>query len=216
MADDQGLVRITKYSNKIRELSIVKRISVEYPLYCRDEVAKMLANAAETLPFGLHLQVDSAYRTRKTQEILWEARKTVMPGLVSNPAEGIPPHCTGGAVDVSLVDEKGEEINLSEPFSKYYDEPQLVSEKISSKAQELRLLLNKIMLDQGFAPNPKEYWHFSYGEKSWAEFFKHELKYSEVEIPKGYYYLIYIRIYYKLLRRLWKLINKLFAIQTNY
>ena len=74
MVDDQGLVRVTKYSDKIRELDVVKRISVEYPLYCRDEVARMLAKAAANLPSDLHLQVDSAYRTRKAQEILWEAR----------------------------------------------------------------------------------------------------------------------------------------------
>lgn len=167
----------------------------------------MLAKAAETLPFGLHLQVDSAYRTRKTQEMLWEARKTVMPDLVFNPIDGIPPHCTGGALDISLVDEKGEEINLSEPFPKFYDEPQLISEKISPKVQELRFILNKIMLEQGFVANPKEYWHFSSGDKS---------KYGEIDLLKNYYYPIYIQLYYKVMRRLWKLVNKLFSIQTNF
>lgn len=216
MLTENTLVRVTKYSNKIRELPVIKRISVNYPLLCKNIVASMLAEAANKLPDNLFLQVDSAYRTRKTQHILWESRKDIMPGLVYNPENGVPPHCTGGALDVSLVDKNGIEINLSEPFSKYYDEPQLNSQKISPKARDLRVLLNKIMLDVGFAPNQKEYWHFSYGDKMWADYFNQKVKYEEIELPTKYYHSLFQRLYFKTARRLWKLKNKFFSVKTNY
>jgi len=216
MDTNDGLVNVQKYSPKIKQLPILPRISVDYPLLCRDTVAKMLAKAANNLPSDISLQIDSAYRTRRTQQILWNVRKDVMHDLVYNPAQGVPPHCTGGAVDVSLLDDHNEEINLSEPFTKYYEEPQLISNKITSKAQELRLNLNKVMLDAGFAPHPREYWHFSYGDKMWAAYYKQEPVYDEIDLPKEQYYSMYLRISYKIKRRIFKFISKLLRTKTNY
>ena len=213
---DGTLVRVNKYSKKIKELTIVKRISVEYPLLCQDIVAKMLSKVAETLPNHLQLQVDSAYRTRKTQEILWSVRKGIIGDLVYNPQNGTPPHCTGGAVDAALLDKGGRELNLSEPFQKYYNEPQLISNKITTRAQELRLLLNKTMLDAGFAPHPREYWHFSYGDRMWAEYYRKDLIYHELDIPEAMYHRHYKILWFKLLRHVWKFMNKYLRIHTNY
>lgn len=216
MDTNDALANVQKYSPKIKQLPILQRISVDYPILCRDRVAKMLANAAGNLPKGLALQIDSAYRTRHTQQILWKVRKDVLHDLVYNPAQGVPPHCTGGAVDVSLVDDHNEEINLSEPFTKYYEEPQLISSKITPKAQELRLNLNKVMVEAGFAPHPREYWHFSYGDKMWAAYYKQNPIYDEIDLPKEQYYSLYLRTFYKIKRRVFKFINKLLHIKTNY
>ena len=139
-----------------------------------------------------------------------------MGDLVYNPGKGIPPHSTGGAIDVSLLDKDGKEINLSEPFKKFYAEPQLVSDKISRKAQELRHLLNKAMLNEGFAPNPKEYWHFSYGDEMWANYYSNQVYFREIQVPSSYYFPIPKRIYLKILRRMWKLLNSIMRIQQNY
>lgn len=169
---DEQLVRVTAHSVNIQELSIYKRISVNYPLLCRDEVARRIAKVADSMPDSLKLQIDSAYRTRKTQVYIWEKRNKDGVNIVFDPSSGMPPHCTGSALDVSLVDEGGKEINLSAPLKNYYEEPMLISGKISKYAQEVRILLNKIMLQNGFAPNPREYWHFSYGDGAWADYYK--------------------------------------------
>ena len=190
---NQTLVRVNKYSDKIKELPITKRISVDYPLLCRDDVVKKLASIANKLPGNLFLQVDSAYRTKATEKFLWNLRKDTLPWLAQNPQNGHSSHNTGGTVDVSLADEMGKEINLSEPFQKYYEEPQLISEKITPRAQELRILLNKVMVEEGFSPNPKEYWHFSSGKI-----------YEEIELPKNQYYPLYLRLFFRVLLRLKK------------
>ena len=195
---------------------MLKRISVDYPLICQDDVAKRLANAAKALPPHFLLQIDSAYRTRKTQATLWESRKNISTGLVHNPGVGESPHCTGGAVDVSLLSRSGHEINLSEPFLKYYEEPGFDSQKISKDALELRKLLNKVMLEQGFAPNPKEYWHFSYGDLAWANYTGNKQLFYECDLTNNMYYPICKRVLYRLLKRCWRLLIKIFGLHTNY
>ena len=213
--NEEPLVPVIKYSNKIRELPITKRISLDYPLLCRDTVAKKLTYIAEKLPSGLHLQVDSAYRSKKTEQILWNSRKGIIPGLVINPNEGRSSHNTGGAVDVSLTNSGGEEINLSDPFPKYYNEPFLISDKINPKAQELRLVLNKLMLEQGFVAHPKEYWHFSYGDNRWSEQTKNPALYGGLELGKARYFCTLTILYYKVLKKIERLVNKIFNVETN-
>ena len=71
------------------------------------------------------------------------------------------------------------------------------------------------MLDTGFAPNVKEYWHFSYGDNNWANFKNTESIYEEVELDTTEFYPFHIRIYNKIMKRLWKQINKMFGRGTN-
>jgi D-alanyl-D-alanine dipeptidase len=226
-----NLVPVNKYNNDIMSLSVFKRIAVDYPILVKDTVAKKLSNVANKLPKGITLQVDSGYRHPKVQKILWDTRykqfekkypkltkkevEQKTEALVANPRKRISSHSTGGAVDISLVAD-GKELNLSAPLKKYYEEPQLRSKKITTKAQEMRLLLHKLMLEQGYAPNPAEYWHFSYGDKSWGNYYKKTPIYSKIELTSNYYYPRYKRIYYRIVRRFWKIINRLFNIHTNY
>ncbi|WP_445637154.1 D-alanyl-D-alanine dipeptidase [Nostoc sp. DSM 114161] len=84
-----------------------------------------------------------------------------------------PPHSTGAAVDVTLVDDTGEIVNMGSPIDEmsgrshpdYYansDEPQ--AEKYHTRRQ----LLQDVMLKADFQRNPKEWWHFSFGDQMWA------------------------------------------------
>lgn len=212
---DENLVRINEYSKSIKELTILKRITVDYPLLCRRSVAKKLAQVADKLPPQYFLQVDSSYRTKETEKILFENRKNIIPRLVINPQTEKSSHNTGGAVDVALTDRNGKEINLSEPFNKYYIEPNLVSNKISTQAQNLRNLLNKTMLEVGFAPHPNEYWHFSYGDKRWADYTKNKILYDEIDLDSNLYFPVFRRFYYKFLRKLYRIKNKLLKVETN-
>ena len=84
-----------------------------------------------------------------------------------------PPHSTGGALDVSLLDKEG---NLVEMGSKVdqMDEtskPNFYANKKNEKAiicNNRRNLLREIMTKFGFAQHPNEWWHFSYGDQLWA------------------------------------------------
>lgn len=220
----ERLVSVKKYNPEIVELSILKRIEINHPMLVRESVAKKLANVAKNLPNDLQLQIDSGYRSRSSQESIWQTRfgqfghnyKNTR-NLVFDPEKGIPPHTTGGAVDVSLIERSTHsEINLSEPFSKFYTEPQLRSNKISERAQELRLLLNKLMLKEKFAPNKTEYWHFSYGDEMWANFYHLDTMYDEVKSEKAERFSHLNVVLFKILKRGYRLKNRLFGVETNF
>ena len=83
-------------------------------------------------------------------------------------------HPTGGAVDVGIYDdEKQEIIDFGskildwDTIKCYYN-----SEEISKEAAQNRELLRKVMLEENFAPYDGEWWHFSYGDREWAFYYK--------------------------------------------
>lgn len=212
---DEKLVRVNEYSKKIKELTFLNRISIDYPLLCRDSVAKKLAQVSNNLPPEYLLQVDSGYRSKETEFVLFANRKNIMPGLVSDPQLEKSSHRTGGAVDVTLTDSNGREINLSEPFTKYYQEPQLISDRITLEAQNKRNMLNKLMLEAGFAPHPNEYWHFSYGDTRWSEYTGNDTLYDEIKLDRSFYYSTLISLFFRILRKLNRIKNVIFKIETN-
>ena len=181
----------------------------------------MLSETSKLLPDNLFLQIDCGYRSPKVQGYLWQNRIKQLgikkaSKLVGNPNIGTPGHTTGGAVDVSLLDKNLNEINLSAPFLKYYDEQKLHSTKITKEAQKLRLILYKVMTSVGFAPHDNEYWHFSYGDERWARYYNKKAIYEQIKNPEKYYYPFLYRYYYKLKRRVYKVTNKIFNLKTNY
>ncbi|MFN9173360.1 MAG: M15 family metallopeptidase [Synechocystis sp.] len=90
-----------------------------------------------------------------------------------------PPHSTGAALDITLLDETGNpvamggEIDELSPRSQpdYYRQ---LTPKNSTEAQtfaqyqQQRDLLNTIMETAGFLRHPGEWWHFSKGDQFWA------------------------------------------------
>lgn len=217
------LMRTNKYSDRIKELQVERRIETNIPILVREKVARMLNKASQRLPDNLTLQIDGGYRSPKVQEIIWINRVKQLglnkaKNLVGNPFESknIPGHTTGGAVDVSLLDVNLKEINLSAPFLKYYDEQKLYSKKITREAQNLRITLFKVMTSVGFAPHDNEYWHFSYGDERWARYYNKKPIYTQIKNPERYYYPLLQRYYYKVKRRIYKMANILFRLKTNY
>ena len=83
-------------------------------------------------------------------------------------------HPTGGAVDIYIIDLRtnlpldfGSEI-YDYSTKKYY----VFSQDISSKQKRNRKILRSTMMKAGFAPFDGEWWHFSYGDKEWAFYYK--------------------------------------------
>lgn len=232
MASSRDDLVEVKKTKKIRVLPFYKRINPYYPVLVQTTVLEKLTRVAEKLPDNLFLQVDSGYRTSKTQQDLWNTRFTQFKDknpsqtdqeiydqvnkLVHDPKDRVPPHTTGGAIDISFIDKSGKELNLSEPYTKYYDEPQLKSNNITVHAQDQRLLLSSLMLSEQFAPNDKEYWHFSHGDKAWADYYKQTSLYDSVDFGKEIEYSLLRRIVYMLLRTCWRMYNKVVGVETNY
>ena len=83
----------------------------------------------------------------------------------------IPHHSTGGAVDLSLVDKSGKELEMGTPFDHFGPEAwqfHYEQDNTNEAARNNRNLLRNALLAQDFNPYPYEWWHFDYGDQLWA------------------------------------------------
>ncbi|GAB1540502.1 M15 family metallopeptidase [Scytonema sp. NUACC21] len=84
-----------------------------------------------------------------------------------------PPHSTGAAVDVTLVDDRGEIVNMGSAIDEMspVSLPDYFAAFSTPEAQHYhayRQLLCSVMEKAGFKRNPREWWHFSLGDQMWA------------------------------------------------
>lgn len=83
-------------------------------------------------------------------------------------------HPTGGAVDVTIYDmENQKELDFGSKIHDFSSDICYTFYKnISDDEKENRMLLRHLMLNEGFAPYDGEWWHFSYGDREWAFYYK--------------------------------------------
>ena len=118
---------------------------------------------------GYRLCIYDATRPMSVQQKMWDKVKgTSQQNYVSNPKNGGGLHNYGLAVDVSIVDEKGDSIDMGTKvdaltyMSHIDEEEKLVAEgKISRQAMENRRLLRRVMKEAGFRSIRTEWWHFN-------------------------------------------------------
>jgi D-alanyl-D-alanine dipeptidase len=91
-----------------------------------------------------------------------------------------PPHLTGGAIDVSLCDDRGRPLDLGAAFDQYNEVAWLTfyervsrSDKLTAADEDrrrLRRILYWAMSSAGFAPYIWEFWHYEYRTRRSAAF----------------------------------------------
>jgi len=94
-------------------------------------------------------------------------------GMPSEDPATPPPHSTGSAVDITLADETGTEVDMGSPIDENSDRsnPDYFTNAVDeqgSKAHKNRELLNDLMTASGFIRHHAEWWHFSLGDQYWA------------------------------------------------
>lgn len=162
--------------------------------YLRKSVLEKLLQANKRLPKGIKICVyegyrsialqtllfDTHYRNIKAQHPNWsleklfqETIKLVSPVVNPDGTANIPPHATGAAVDVYLVDAQGHALDMGiHPKDWMQDKDGKLSKTdskyIAREAKNHRNLLSQAMEEAGFINYPTEYWHWSYGDKYWA------------------------------------------------
>ncbi|MEM8638479.1 MAG: M15 family metallopeptidase [Cyanobacteria bacterium P01_G01_bin.54] len=107
------------------------------------------------------------------QEQLWQEVLTFWAQPNADPATP-PPHSTGAAIDLTLVNEQGDplpmggEIDEIAPHSypDYYADAQPIEP--GYRYHQHRELLNQVMTTAGFLRHPNEWWHFSAGDQYWC------------------------------------------------
>lgn len=104
-------------------------------------------------------------------------------------------HPTGGAVDLLIINNQTKQPLDFGSALYFFDDKKCYTfyPFLKKKQKANRILLRDIMLSEDFAPFDGEYWHFSYGDKEWAYYYKKpyalyaqkRLKevLSEVEVP---------------------------------
>ncbi|MGD1920849.1 MAG: M15 family metallopeptidase [Pleurocapsa sp.] len=84
-----------------------------------------------------------------------------------------PPHSTGAAVDVTIVNDLGEALDMGGEIDELHERSHpdyYVSDQDDDNQQYQfnRQLLNRIMINAGFCRHPGEWWHFSLGDQMWV------------------------------------------------
>lgn len=185
----------------VRPYYFIQNIEGALPeCYLRNKVFEKLIKAHEKLPEGYKFVIFDAWRPIKVQKRLYKMIKekltknypsknkekikkmaTNYVALPSSKKESPSPHTTGGAVDLSIVNEKGRLLKMGTEFDtankksniNYYEEKYENNKKLTKEEKNIlknRRLLYNIMTSVGFTNFPKEWWHYDYGNQNWVYF----------------------------------------------
>ena len=112
----------------------------------------------EFLKKGYRIKLLDCYRPLDVQKKMWDIMPN--PDYVANPQKGSI-HNRGGAVDITLVDKHGVELNMGTPFDHFGIEAAHDYQELPKEVLENRLLLKKIMTQHHFKPFDSEWWHYN-------------------------------------------------------
>jgi D-alanyl-D-alanine dipeptidase len=149
----------------------------------RKTVANMLTKAQMLLPDGYRFKIWEAHRPIEKQEFM---RKKYLEQLIAaNPKKPkdklererdmyvarldiIPPHLTGGAVDLTIIGPNQKEMDMGTGYLDFSEETHTHAPNINWLAKGNRKLLLEAMEGSGFVNYSYEWWHWSYGDRYWA------------------------------------------------
>lgn len=164
-------------------------------IVARKSVFLRLVDAQGLLPHGFKFKVFDAYRTVAVQQALWnhyrKEKRAENPGAseeeidrlsalcVSFPSYNIlepSPHNTGGAVDLTITDRDGKELDMGCGFDDFscrawtnHFEPDCEGGERNDEVMRNRRLLYNVMTAAGFTNLPSKWWHYDYGDDKWAQ-----------------------------------------------
>jgi D-alanyl-D-alanine dipeptidase len=152
----------------------------------RRELAVRLQSARAALPSGIYLRVVEGYRPAHQQQAIIERYsaeiRAVRPGIGEPELHiltsryvaplAVAPHVAGAAVDVTLADSSGRELDLGTPIDATPEQSggrcYFAADGISREARANRDLLARVLCREGLVNYPTEWWHYSYGDRYWA------------------------------------------------
>jgi len=155
---------------------------VEDAYYVRRTVAEMIKKAQKSLPQELSLLIRCGYRTPEVQtrqykkdyedlrikEPTWNKAKLDIEIVKCTDPPDIGPHCTGGAIDLSIIDKFGKQLDMGTAMGVFNLDTYTYSDTIKPDVKINRKVLIDAMSKAGFLNFPAEWWHWSYGDREWA------------------------------------------------
>ena len=128
--------------------------------YARYGTVAKLAQAQEIFSQqGYRIKIWDAYRPVSAQFRLWE----ICPdgNFVSNPNVGYSNHTRGCALDLTLIDSEGNEIEMPTSFDDFSEKADRDYSDVSPAAAENAQMLEDVMTSCGFQGYYNEWWHFN-------------------------------------------------------
>ena len=128
--------------------------------YLRKSTAEALVKANEAFKqLGYRIKLFDCYRPLSVQKKMWK----ILPGThyVANPAKGSK-HNRGAAVDLTLVDAQGKELNMGTPFDFFGKEAHHTYTEHTKEVLENRKLLKETLNKYNFKSIYSEWWHYEY------------------------------------------------------
>ncbi|MDD5627617.1 MAG: M15 family metallopeptidase [Elusimicrobia bacterium] len=145
----------------------------------RRSVAERLSDAASELEgLGYLLKVFDCYRPLSVQKAFW----ALVPDerYVADPAKGSR-HNRGAAVDVSLADVAGRELEMPTGYDDFSERARRDWAGASPAAAAHRAALERVMSRHGFVGFPSEWWHFD--AQGWERYPVEDVPFAD--IPAG-------------------------------
>ena len=107
---------------------------------------------------GLRIKIFDCYRPLDIQKKMWKIVSN--PKYVANPVKGSV-HNRGGAVDITLVDTTGKELNMGTSFDFFGIEASHNYPDVSLEVKKNRILIKTLMISNGFNSFDSEWWHYN-------------------------------------------------------
>lgn len=147
--------------------NFVKKQMYDCPrCFMRKEAAQALKKASEAFKEeGYRIKFFDCYRPKPIQSMLWEIlpdKRYVMP-----PWKGSM-HSKGAAVDLTLVDKDGMDLDMGASFDFFGEIAYHTYKGHPTLIQENRSLLKNTLAEHGFTHIRTEWWHYSYKGKKYA------------------------------------------------
>lgn len=131
--------------------------------FLRHESAMQLAEAQKILSEkGYGLKLFDCYRPLPVQQRLWDKFRN--PNYVTPPEKGSM-HNRGLAVDLTIIDSTGRELDMGTTFDFFGKEAHHTFSDLPDDVLENRRLLKNTMEAVGFRSIRTEWWHYSYPVK---------------------------------------------------
>ncbi|MFA6512424.1 MAG: M15 family metallopeptidase [Patescibacteria group bacterium] len=165
-----------------------QKLSQDERMFLRQGVVERLMEVQRCLP-GFRIKIFDGFRSRDVQRNIyqkyWNEMKGKHPDLTDDQLKArvgvfatdpdqpsrIPPHSTGGAVDLTLADKNGNELAMGTAFdhfgpeaAAFYYENYSINETVRQNRKRLR----EAMDAAEFRQDKDEWWHFDYGNQLWA------------------------------------------------
>lgn len=154
---DSDIVVDLKYAttdNFTKKIIYPSKVSV-----LRKSTAEKLVKVnTELKKLGYRIKVWDGYRPVYVQQIFWDIVKDSR--FVANPKNGGSIHNKGCAVDVTLVDKNGNNVNMPSKFDDFSINANRTNSKMTNEAKKNMNLLTNCMIDNGFTTINTEWWHF--------------------------------------------------------